>query len=78
MLGPVAWLAFTLVRGTFVQTVAGRDYYPYPFLDVQVHGYLAVFVNIALVAVIFLAVSAGAVAFDKRLPGVGSTRRVSA
>jgi hypothetical protein len=70
VIGPVAWLAFTLARGPFVQTVAGRDYYPYPFLDVQEHGYVPVLVNIALVAVVFLAVSAGAVGLDRHLPGV--------
>jgi len=30
---PVAWSAYTLVRGPVV------DWYPYPFIDVRVHGY---------------------------------------
>ena len=67
---PLGWLVFTLVRGSFVQDVNGRDYYPYPFLDVQLHGYAVVFVNCALVVVLFAALCAGAKALDPRLPGV--------
>lgn len=42
---PVAWLAYTLVRGEIV------DWYPYPFLDVRDHGYGGVAVAALGVAV---------------------------
>ncbi len=48
----------------------GNDYYPYPFLNVPDHGYAVVLVNAAIVAVLFLAVSLGTLALDRRLPGV--------
>ena len=33
MIVPTVWLAYTLIRGAFV------DWYPYPFIDVNEHGY---------------------------------------
>jgi hypothetical protein len=36
---PVVWLAYTIVRGAFV------DWYPYPFVDVGKHGYGVVLLN---------------------------------
>lgn len=60
---PVAWLAFTLIRGPIA------DWYPYPFLDVRVHGYPTVLINVVIVAVLFLAFAFGALALDRRLPG---------
>jgi len=60
---PLAWLGLTLVRGGIT------GWYPYPFLNVGVHGYGTVLVNCLLVAVLLLALSAGAVALDPRLPG---------
>jgi hypothetical protein len=70
VIAPVAWLAFTLVRGPFVQDVHGRDYYPYPFLDAQQHGYRSVLLAVLVVAGLFVGVCAAAVAADRRLPGV--------
>jgi len=35
----VAWFAYTLIRGGYV------DWYPYPFVDVDLHGYDGVFVR---------------------------------
>ena len=58
---PLLWLAFTLVRGEFV------GFYPYPFVDVNEHGYGQVLLNCLLVAVLFLALAAGATALDRRL-----------
>lgn len=59
---PIAYLAYTLIRGPIVQ------WYPYPFLDPRPHGYgfvavMSVFV--ALSAAVFVALVAGAT----RLPG---------
>jgi hypothetical protein len=62
MLYPIAWMVFTLVRGPIV------DYYPYPFIDPRDNGYLTVSLNLALIAVLFLAVAGGATWLDKRLP----------
>ena len=70
VLFPVLWLAYTLVRGALVEDRTGRNFYPYPFLDVVEHGYARVFVNIVVVAVLFFVLALGALAADKRLRGV--------
>lgn len=59
---PVTWLLYTLVRGAVV------SWYPYPFIDVGVHGYAVVLANCAGVALLVLAVSAAVVVLDRRLP----------
>lgn len=43
------------------------DYYPYPFLDVDQHGYPLVGRNCLLVGVVFVALGAGAHALDRWL-----------
>lgn len=58
---PLLWLVFTLVRGEIV------GFYPYPFVDVGEHGYARVLLNCLLVAVLFLALAAGASFLDRRL-----------
>jgi hypothetical protein len=42
---PLAWFAYTLARGR------SADWYPYPFVDVDRHGYGRVFLNGAVLAV---------------------------
>jgi hypothetical protein len=59
---PLAWLAFTLVRG------AATDFYPYPFLEAHRLGYPQVVVNCLVIAVLFLGLAAGAMLLDRRLP----------
>jgi hypothetical protein len=49
---PLWWIALALVRGPLV------DFYAYPFIDVRVLGYPRVFVNLALVAVLFVGLAA--------------------
>ncbi|WP_156969617.1 Pr6Pr family membrane protein [Knoellia subterranea] len=61
---PIGWLVYTLIRGAIV------DWYPYPFLDVNLHGYAGALAACAGVAVLFLALTWGAIALDRRLPGV--------
>lgn len=61
---PVGWLAYTLVRG------AAADWYPYPFLDVALHGYPRALGACAGVAVLLLALTWAAIRLDSRLPGV--------
>ncbi|MEJ2856129.1 MULTISPECIES: Pr6Pr family membrane protein [unclassified Saccharothrix] len=56
---PLAWLAFTLVRGAVI------DWYPYPFVNVTALGYGRVLLNCAAVAVLFLALAAGALWLDR-------------
>jgi hypothetical protein len=63
---PLAWLAFTLVRGAVV------DWYPYPFVDVVAHGYARVAINCLVVAVLFVGLGLGALALDRRLPGLAA------
>ncbi|MEO5710571.1 MAG: Pr6Pr family membrane protein [Nocardioidaceae bacterium] len=58
---PVGWLAWTLVHGAL------SGWYPYPFVDVEVHGYVAVALNCLGVAVLFVVLAAGAVWLDPRL-----------
>jgi len=69
-IAPVCWLVYALVRGANVQDRFGNDYYAYPFMNVPEHGYPVVLLNCAIVAVLFLAISFGALALDRRLPGV--------
>ncbi len=69
-IAPVCWLAYALVRGANVQDRNGDDFYPYPFMNVQEHGYPVVLVNCAIVAVLFLAICFAALWLDRRLPGV--------
>ncbi len=61
LLFPVAWLAFTLVRGSFVH------WYPYPFIDVGKLGYGKVALNCVWVALLLLGLAAGATVVDRRL-----------
>jgi len=48
---PVAYGAYSLIRGPIV------DWYPYPFLDPRVHGYLYVTVITIFVAIVGLALA---------------------
>jgi hypothetical protein len=63
VLPPVLWLAYTLVRG------AAKDFYPYPFLDADAHGYPAVLATCAGVAALFLVLAWGAAWLDRRIGG---------
>lgn len=58
---PVAWLAFTLVRGAFV------DWYPYPFVDVALLGYGQVALNCVGIAVLFGVLAAAVLGVDRLL-----------
>ena len=58
---PVGWLVYTLVRGALV------DWYPYPFIDVNEHGYAVVLVNAAGVATAVVLAGWAATALDRRL-----------
>jgi hypothetical protein len=60
---PVGWLAYTLVRGAFV------DWYPYPFVDVDRHGLGVVLLNCLAISALMLVLALGAMWLDRRLPG---------
>jgi hypothetical protein len=66
---PLLWLAFTLIRGE------GTGFYPYPFVDVGEHGYGKVLLNCLLVALLFLALAAGATLLDRRMARTPSLER---
>jgi len=73
VLFPLAWLAFTLIRGPIVH------FYPYPFVNVIRLGYGRVLVNCVWVAVLYLGLTAAATALDKRLaPTTPTTTRSAA
>ena len=55
-------MAFTLIRGPLAS-----DFYPYPFANVKMLGYLKVCINSVWIAILFVGVAAGANALDKRL-----------
>jgi len=67
---PVGWLGYALVLGASLEDRNGNDYYAYPFMNVEVHGYGVALLRCALVAALFLAIAFGALALDRRLPGV--------
>ena len=58
---PVVWVLYTLVRGAFV------GWYPYPFIDVDEHGYGVVLLNVLGVAAFMAGLALAAVAIDRRL-----------
>ncbi len=60
---PVAWLGYTLLHGD----VSG--WYPYPFIDVLVHGYTVVALNSLLVTVVLAVTAAAFWLGDAYLPG---------
>jgi hypothetical protein len=58
---PLAWVAYTFVRGAIV------GWYPYPFLDVTLHGYAGALGATLLVAVLLLVLAVLAGVVDRRL-----------
>lgn len=59
---PLAWLAYTLIRGPIV------GWYPYPFIEVATKGYARVAVNCLLVALLLIGLGLVFVWLDRRLP----------
>lgn len=75
---PLGWLSYALVYGAVVEDRDGNDYYAYPFMNVEVHGYALALSRCAIVAVLFLALAYGAFTLDRRLPGVRLAGRLRA
>jgi hypothetical protein len=61
---PVAWLGYTLLVG------AVTGWYPYPFLDVGLHGYGQTLATCVGVTAVFLGFAGLARLADRALPGV--------
>jgi hypothetical protein len=66
---PVGWLIYTLVRG------AVTAWYPYPFIDADTLGYGVVALNSAGIALLMVALSAGALWADRHLTRATSPGR---
>ncbi len=64
LIWPAAWIAFTLVHGAIT------DWYPYPFIDVAVKGYVDVFVSIGFITLFALALAAAYVGISRLRRGV--------
>ena len=60
---PLAWLGYTLLHGSVT------DWYPYPFIDVTVHGYGLVLLNAFAVAAVLALMAAAFWLGDAYLPG---------
>jgi len=58
---PIAYLAFTLVQGPRV------GWYPYPFIDVNAHGYAQIAINSVALFVFFAVVSATLIGIDRMM-----------
>ncbi|MEO5831513.1 MAG: Pr6Pr family membrane protein [Rhodanobacter sp.] len=58
---PGVWLAYTLIRGPIV------GWYPYPFIDVGLHGYAVVGAISVAIGALLSALAAGALWLDRRL-----------
>jgi hypothetical protein len=58
---PVTWLVYTLVRGELV------EWYPYPFIDVNEHGYGVVLVNALGIAAAMVLAAWGATVLERTL-----------
>jgi hypothetical protein len=61
MLYPLAWLAFTLVRGAVI------GWYPYPFVDAGELGYAQVALNCVGITALFLVLAVALLAVDRLL-----------
>lgn len=72
LLWPVAWVAYTLVRGEATR------WYPYPFVDVASHGYARVVVSSIGVVAAFAVVTALLAIGDRVLPAAPRVARPGA
>jgi hypothetical protein len=59
---PALWLIHTLIRGAIVHRC------PYPFIDVDSHGYATVMVNVLIMTALMIGLSAVMIALDRKLP----------
>lgn len=66
---PIAWAAYTMIRGPFVRDAltGATSWYPYPFLnpDTSENGYLSVAFYVLLIALVIAAAGTGVVAISR-------------
>ncbi|MEV6757308.1 Pr6Pr family membrane protein [Streptomyces sp. NPDC051214] len=67
LLYPLAYLGFALIRGALMAPGSPARY-PYPFLDVDAHGYAGVLTNAAVLGLAFYALAVLLVALDRLRP----------
>ncbi|HYU86147.1 MAG TPA: hypothetical protein VEK80_15210 [Kribbellaceae bacterium] len=60
-------VAIAVTGIVYHSVLAGLDFYPSPFVDVEAHGLGRVLLNCLLVAVLFLGLAAGATWLDRAL-----------
>ncbi len=68
---PIAWIAYTLIRGAFT------DYYPYPFLNPATGGWVSVLIYIVALTGFLVGIAALAIAYS-RGRGRAAERRLAA
>lgn len=68
VLPPIGWLVYALGFGAVVDDRHGNAYYAYPFMNVEVHGYVVALLRCAIVAALFLGLAGLALVADRRLP----------
>ncbi|MEW2518966.1 Pr6Pr family membrane protein [Actinacidiphila alni] len=73
LLLPLAYCAFALLRGPF-QPPAPPSRYPYPFLDVDAHGYPATLLTALLLALAFTALALLLILLDHHRPHLPRNR----
>jgi hypothetical protein len=57
---PLCYLIYSLARG------AATHWYPYPFLNADVHGYGKVFINVGVMILVFFATGLGCIFINRR------------
>ncbi|MFC7308425.1 Pr6Pr family membrane protein [Streptomyces monticola] len=67
LLYPLAYLGFALVRGALMSPGSPARY-PYPFVDVDLHGYAGVLGNAVVLGLIFYALALAIVGLDRIRP----------
>ncbi|NGO77533.1 integral membrane regulator [Streptomyces sp. YC504] len=73
LLYPLAYLAFCLLRGA-IMSPGSTARYPYPFVDVDQHGYAGVLGNAVVLGLCFYALSLAFVGLDRIRPAPGPRR----
>lgn len=76
LLGPLAYLGFTLARGALPADGSPTPYL-YPFLNVTAHGYRSVLANALIVGLAIYTLAITLVAVDRIRPNLVRTRRDS-
>lgn len=67
VVAPLCWLVYALLYGAVTTNRYGHHYYAYPFMNVEMHGYVVALLRCAIVAGLFLGLAFGALFLDQRL-----------